>query len=549
MTLTPVKRFWQLLSLYRPELRQIYLFAVFNGIVNLTLPLGIQAIINFIQAGEPSASWFLLVGIVLVGIAANGIIQILQLRILEDVQQNLFARSAFEFAYRLPRIQFLSLDKVHGPELANRFFDTLTIQKGLPKIVIDFSLAAFQIVFGLLVLSVYSSYFIILAIVLVGLLYLLIQITGPKGLETSIKESKYKYRIAHWLEEIARNNRTFKLNLNSGYHMHRADHLVEGYLVNREKHFKVIINQYRLFIAFKVIVAAGLLFLGGYLVFAQQMNLGQFVAAEIIIILIIASAEKIMTIIESIYDVLTGLDKIGHVTDLPLDNCSGKSSLDDSHPVEIRALDLSFRFPDEQRNVIDDLDMHIKAGQKVVLDGRSGSGKTVLLHLLAGIHRPTDGELYFNDIPFTTFNRDQLYSKIGVAYPSTQIFEGSLRDNITLGREVSDRRLGEVLEILQLNNYLVHQANGLESFVDSGGRRLPRAVIQKVMIARIILTEPKLLLMEDPLIFVGDSEKHRIIDYLMSPDRPWTALVVSDDPYWVERADSIIDLTEETTHA
>ena len=527
---------------YRSELRQIYVFAVFNGIVNLSLPLGIQAIINFIQVGEATASWYLLVFIVLAGYAITGIIQVLQLRILENVQQNLFARSAFEFAYRLPKIQFVKLDRVHAPELANRFFDTLTIQKGLPKIVIDLALAVFQIIFGLIVLTIYSPYFILLGVVLVGVLYLIFQVTGPEGLQTSLVESKYKYRLVHWLEEIARNTRTFKLNSTSNYHLTQTDEIVTGYVSNREKHFRVVYTQYQLFVAFRVIIAAGLLFLGGFLVFQNQMNLGQFVAAEIIIILIIASIEKVMAVIDTIYDVLTGLDKIGYVTDMPLDREQGIADVSSEGPLSLRAVELEFSFPDDRHKVIDGLSFTVEAGEKVLLKGPSGSGKTVLLQLLAGIHHLTDGELYLNDIPFTTYNREQLYEELGVSFPTNQIFEGTLRSNITLGREVSDKRLSEILKLLQLNEYLIHQPDGLESFVDSGGRRLPRGIIQKIMIARLIITEPKLLLLEDPLHFVSEEEKWTIVDYLMAPERSWTLVVVSDFKYWEEHCNKVITL-------
>lgn len=194
----PIKRFWRLLTRYKTELRQIYVYALFIGIVNLTLPLGIQAIINFLQTGELTSTWMILVGFVLAGIAITGVFQVYQLRIVENIQQDLFARSAFEFAYRIPKITFLELDKIHAPELVNRFFDTLTIQKGLPKILIDFSLAIFQIVFGLILLAIYSPYFILLGLSLALILWLIFKVTGPKGLSTSLKESKYKYQLAHW---------------------------------------------------------------------------------------------------------------------------------------------------------------------------------------------------------------------------------------------------------------------------------------------------------------------------------------------------------------
>lgn len=539
---SPILRFWHLLSLYKLEIRHIYFYAILNGIVNLTLPLGIQAIINFIQMGEVSSSWIILVVFVLLGITTTGIFQILQLRIVENIQQDLFARSAFEFAYRIPKINFLQLDKTHAPELVNRFFDTLTIQKGMPKILIDFSLSSFQIVFGLILLAIYSPYFIILGGVLILVLWLIFQITGPKGLQTSLKESKYKYNLAHWLEEIARVNRSIKMNTSNNFHLEATDEIVSSYLNSREKHFQVLLNQFRLFIGFKVIVAAGLLVLGSLLVFQNEMNIGQFVAAEIIIILIINSVEKLLRVIETIYDVLTALEKIGHVTDLELDKPGGTAQVDLSEAFSVKAQDISFGFPDMKNDFIENLSFDIKAGEKVVLTGKTGSGKSTLLQLLAGIHEIKSGELFINKIPIASYDKNSYCKAIGMSFPSNQLFEASIRDNILMGRRISEKALVEILEILGLQEFVSQQDNGLNALIDSGGRRLPRSTIQKIHIARAIIGNPSLLLFEDPLQFVELEDKKRIIDYITHPSRTWTVIVIADNDYWQEKSTRVLEL-------
>ena len=543
MALSSTKRFWNLLSQYKSEIRQIYVYAVFIGMVNLTLPLGIQAIINYIQTGEITSSWMVLVSFVLIGIAITGTLQVVQLRIVENIQQDLFARSAFEFAYRMPKITFFQLDKIHAPELANRFFDTITIQKGLPKILIDFSLAIFQIAFGLILLAIYSPYFIILGFSLVIILLLIFKITGPKGLQTSLMESKYKYKLVHWLEEVARVNRSFKLNGYSKFHLEKSDDIVVGYLGARENHFQVLINQFRFFIAFKVFLAAGLLILGGFLVFNEAMNLGQFVAAEIVIILIINSVEKVLRIIDTIYDVLTALEKIGYVTDLELDTNIGTAELMESKPLSVKAVDIKFGFPDEERNIFENLSFDIPAKSRVVITGESGSGKTLLLQIIAGIHRIESGELYIDGVPLVNYDRESLYTQVGIAFPTNQVFEGTFKENILMGRVISNKDLHEVIKLLSLDDYLIKQPKGIDSFVDSGGRRLPRSIIQKILIARILVAQPKLLLLEDPLYFVDEDTKKQIIDYIMSPERDWTVVVVADYYYWKEKTTDTINLS------
>jgi len=257
-----------------------------------------------------STAWIVLVAFVTVGIAVSGLITIFQLRITENLQQKIFARAAFEFVFRVPRIKLEELYRFHAPELMNRFFDVVTVQKGLPKILIDFSSAGLYVIFGLILLSFYHPFFILFSLLLIALVYIIFRITVKKGLRTSLEESKHKYLLAHWLEEAARTNMTFKMAGNTDFPIQNSDRHVMSYLQARESHFKVLVQQYSLMIFFKVIVALGLLAIGGVLVMEQLMNIGQFVAAEIIIITVINSVEKLILSLETIYDVLTSLEKI-----------------------------------------------------------------------------------------------------------------------------------------------------------------------------------------------------------------------------------------------
>ena len=235
---------------------------------------------------------------------------------IEDLQQKIFTRAAFEFAYRIPKIKLEQLIKVYAPELMNRFFDVISIQKGITKILIDFSSASIQVLFGLVLLSLYHPFFIVFSLLLVIVLVTIFWLTMKRGLKTSLEESKHKYALAHWLEELARSNTTFKLAGKSTLSMNRTNEQTHKYTIAREKHFKILKWQYSLMVVFKVLVAVGLLLIGGLLVIDQQMNIGQFVAAEIVILLIVNSVEKAILSFETIYDVLTALEKIGQVIDL-----------------------------------------------------------------------------------------------------------------------------------------------------------------------------------------------------------------------------------------
>jgi len=248
----------------------LFFYAIFAGLLSLSLPLGIQAIINFIQAGRISASWIVLIVMVVIGVALIGILSLMQLRITENLQQKIFVRASFDFASRFPKIKFEALYNNYPPELANRFFDTISIQKGTSKLLLDFSAALLQIVFGIILLSLYHPYFIIFGILLVFLLYFIFRFSYRSGLETSLKESHFKYKVASWLQELARNNFSFRSDLNYDFALEKNNTLVTDYLGYREKHFRIIQRQFSQLIIFKMIITASLLSIGGYLVIQKK---------------------------------------------------------------------------------------------------------------------------------------------------------------------------------------------------------------------------------------------------------------------------------------
>lgn len=537
----PVTRFFRLLSNDRKDLFYVYTFAIISGIVNLSLPLGIQAIIGLIMAGRVSNSWILLVAIVLIGILASGILQILQVQIIELIQQRIFSRSAFEFAYRIPRIKTESVMYRHAPELVNRFFDTLTVQKGLPKILIDFITAILQILFGLILLSFYHPFFVLYGIILLLLIFVIFYFTSPKGLRTSLEESNYKYEVAHWLEELARTMNTFKLAGRSELPHGKADNLVSKYLKARKAHFRVVIFQFSNVVAFKFLVTGGLLILGGLLVINRELNIGQFVAAEIIIILIINSVEKIINNIETVYDVLTGLEKIGVVTDLPLEKDDGlcADDLPGVGPMTIRTDGLSYKFPNEQRYALKDITVNVPPGTSVAVIGPSGSGKSTLMAAMAALFDQIEGQISFEEIPLNNWDLESLRSMIGDNLIQEDLFQGTLLDNLTLGRPIDFPQVQAAVRTVQLTAWIESLSHGYNTELQPLGKLLSRAAVRKILLARAIIHEPRLLLLED----YGRLKIKEWVDtmpkYLTSKDRPWTMIVSTSDPEMVQHCDVI----------
>ena len=428
----PLQRFKNLILTDKQDIYQIFLYSIIAGLISLSLPLGIQSIINFIQAGKVSTSWIVLVFVVVIGVAIVGLLKIMQFRITENLQQKIFVRSSFEFAYRFPKIKFNQLQDQYPPELANRFFDTLTVQKGVSKLLLDSSGAALQIIFGIILLSLYHPFFIFFGLLLLFLLYLIFKINFDIGLQTSLKESKYKYKIAHWLQEIARNHLSFKSNTTFNYSLHKNDKLVTEYLKQRESHFHILLKQFIQLTGFKIIITAGLLIIGGLLVINQQMNIGQFVAAEIIILSIITAVEKLFSGLELFYDVLTSLEKLGTVVDLELEEDTENATYTlDKQNITIELRNVTFQYPNAENETLKNVSLSIAPKQHTLIDGENGAGKTTLIRLLARILEPTSGSIFINNTNYKKFSSAVYRSKIGIVTSQEMPFEGTILENIT----------------------------------------------------------------------------------------------------------------------
>ncbi|MBU2527303.1 MAG: ATP-binding cassette domain-containing protein [Bacteroidetes bacterium] len=542
-SLTPWRRFLNLLQLERRDIYRILSYAIFSSLVGLSLPLGIQSIINLIQGGQVSASWLVLVFFVIAGIAFSGFLYFIQLRIGEDIQQRIFTRSSLEFIYRFPKIKLEAFRGEYPPELANRFFDTLTVQKGLVKTILDYSAALLQILFGLILLSFYHPFFIAFGFLLLGLMFIVFKFSAPVGVETSLKESKHKYEVAHWIEEVARSLQSFKMSGLTSLALEKNDALVVKYLDAREKHFSVLRLQFFKLIGFKVLVTAGLLLIGGLLVLNQQMNIGQFVAAEIIILLVITSVEKLMLGLEDIYDILASIEKIGEIVDMPLERQEGEKPFSAETKFELKLENLSLQYPNNLRPIFENINLSIRPKEHICITGPSGSGKTSLLYILAGLISPTDGKLLINGIDMQYILPNHYRAQLGFSLTGSSPFEGTLKENITFNNpNISHEELLWAIEKARLTDFVKTLPKGINTTIYPEGKQLSYTISKKIILARAIVHKPKLLLLKDPLDQLDYNETKALLDFLFEDTNPWTIVVASKNELWQAKCKRILKL-------
>ena len=545
--LTPLKRLFGMLRRERKDIINIYIYAIVVGIISLSLPLGIQAIIGLVSGGLAFSSVYVLIGVVILGVIISGVMQIYQLTLVEVLQRRVFTKAAFEFTYRIPRVKSEALLGSYAPELMNRFFDIVNIQKALPKVLIDMTSAVIQILFGIILLSLYHPYFIAFGFLTIAIVISVIYYNAPKGMETSLAESKYKYKVAQWLEDIARTLYAFKSAGSTNMPMQRMDYLVNNYLKYRKKHYKVLLNLYGNAVFFKAFITGLLLILGTSLVIDRQISLGQFVASEIIIVLVVSSVEKLISGTETVFDLLTAIEKMGHVTDLPLERQSGLqvNFHEQNHGLNIKIQNLSYRYNDGKKYVLKNLNLDIKAHESICITGTNGSGKETLLKILSAIYTDFEGSISYNGLSIRDLHLNSIRDAIERNLAADLIFDGTLLDNIVMGRSgITLTDVQWALENLHMSDNIAELSEGLSTQMVAGGKRFSESFIAKVSVARCVVEKPKLLMITDIYRELHKAERMSAAAFLTDKKNPWTLLTISNDPMVMAACDRVLVMNE-----
>lgn len=479
-------------------------------------------------------SVYLLIFIIIVAVLIVGYLQINQMKIIEKIQQKIFVRYAFSFAETIPKLDLKDIDHYYLPEKVNRFFDVLNVQKGISKLLLDIPSATIQIIFGLLILSFYHPYFIVFSSILLLVIFIIFKVTSRRGIETSIEESNYKYKVVSWLEEMGRVIKSFKYSQGTHLNLIKTDEKLLKYLNARTNHFQILLLQFKSLVFFKVCVTALMLVLGSYLLFNQLITIGQFVAAEIIILNTISSMEKLISSLENVYDVITGLVKLDSVLDNPIEK---EESLKlESNELVITLDKMSFSYEANQE-IFNSITATIPANAITCISGKENSGKSTFLKLLTGSYMNFKGSIAFNAIPLQNYSLQNLRTKMGIFLYEQDLFEGSLYENIVLGRtEIKIERIMDLSKKLGFEDFIKSFPNYFDTALDPLGQKLPSSLIRKILLLRALVNSPQLLILEDPWVGFEDSTITKIQNYIIEISKNSTVVVSTNDINFIEKS-------------
>ncbi|MBZ5855476.1 peptidase domain-containing ABC transporter [Flavihumibacter profundi] len=538
-----LSKIYQLLQLDRKDISAIYMFAILAGMVQLSLPLGIQSVIGFVMAGSVSTSIVVLIALVVTGTFLFGLLQVKQLSVIEKLKQKIFLRHGLEFSDRLPRLDIEELDNYHLPELVNRFFDTISLQKGLEKLLLDLPTAVIQIFLGLLLLSFYHPVFIGFGIALLTIIILIIRTTSANGLSAAMRSSDEKYKLVAWLQETARLVKSFKY-ANSSFHVTRTDKLIGNHLEARTSYFNVLLVQFWSLISFKVIITASMLIVGTYLLIEQQINVGQFIAADIVIISIIGSVEKLILSLDKVYDAMVSVEKLGKVTEARIENGGNFILPGSDKGVAVQFSNTGYAYPNGSE-ILDNINISIEPGHWLQISGPSGTGKSTMLRLLTGAYKNFRGSILIDNQPIGSYNLESLRSLTGILLSSQDIFEGTVWENINIGNDqVSLQEVTDYADKIGLLHFVHADPMGFDRQLDATGKKLPKHIRQKILLLRALIGNNRLLLLEEPFKYLTEKETNALVACLKGK-RSTTVLIATEKERLLPGCNSILSLKNE----
>ncbi|MDC0744674.1 peptidase domain-containing ABC transporter [Polyangium mundeleinium] len=538
---SPWKRLVSLLRLERDDIGVALVYAIGVGIVSLAAPIGVQALVNTVAFGGMLQPLVVLTLLVFVALAFAGILRALWAWVVERIQQRIFVRVAVDLAHRLPRVRSDALGGTYGPELVNRFFDVLTVQKGAATLLVDGVSIVLQTAVGMLVLAFYHPLLLAFDVALVLAVSFVVFGLGRGAVHTAVKESKAKYAVAAWLEEMARHPAAFRSGGAAGFARARAEDLLHTWLGARQKHWKVLFRQIAGSLVVQATASAALLGVGGWLVMGGKLTLGQLVAAELIVTTVVAGIAKFGKTLESFYDLLAGVDKLGQLVDLPLEVPGGAQVPPSEKGARVQLVDVGFAYPGKEP-LLENVSLSLEPGARVAVVGPSGAGKSTLVQILYGLRAPTRGRIDVDGMDMRDIDLGLLREFIA-PIRDVEIFDGTIAENVRVGRPgVQTRDVRAALEAVGLWAYVAALPEGLETHLPTGGPLLSRGQAMRLCVARVIAGRPRFVVLDTALAELDPASRKVIQAALLDRKAPWTALVVTHDRDVLRSCDEIFML-------
>ncbi|MCA9234409.1 MAG: ABC transporter ATP-binding protein [Planctomycetales bacterium] len=539
--LTPLSRLLQLLKPERSDIAVVVVFAIVVGLLTLSTPIAVEALVNTVAFGRMLQPVVVLASLLFVFLGFSAALRGLQTYIAEIVQQRLFVRVSSDLAHRLPLVRTEFWDGHYGPELVNRFFDVVTVQKVISQLLLDGVSLVLQTLVGMTVIAFYHPVLLGFDAFLLVLVIAIVFVLGRGSVSSAIDESLWKYRTAAWLEELARHPTSFRATNEFRFALDVADRQVTGYLQARRRHFRILMRQIVAALGLQALASTVLLGLGGWLVIRGELTLGQLVAAELIVTVIVGSFAKIGKHVESYYDLMAAMDKLGHLFDMPIHRTEGVELPLRKEGLSVAVNDLSGSSPGGIG--LKSASLRLLPGEQAALAGGTAQSRSGLLEMLAGLRPPESGHVELDGYDIRRIRLESVLEQVALVR-GIEVFAGTIAENLHLGRaNVTEEQIRFALADMDLLDELLSLPEGLATPIDTDGRMLSHDQLVRLMLARAVAGQPRLLLVDGVLDGLPDDQLAIVLSNLLAPTSRRTCLIATGRKTVIEACARCVDVS------
>ncbi|TGL86409.1 ABC transporter ATP-binding protein [Leptospira congkakensis] len=539
----------QISHLIRMESKDVWIVFIYGigiGILSLVVPVATSSLVNIVAFGVLIQPVIILTLLVVFFLGFAGAMQTIQIYVVEILQRRVFVRIATEFAVKFPKIRQDVLDKHHNPELVNRFFDTMTIQKSIHSLLVDGLSVVLTTVIGFVLISFYHPIFIVFSflILFIGGYWVTYRLGKPAA-ENYIKISKEKYKVAAWLEEISRHSALFHSTFGSNFALDKADSFIRDYLYARKKYFFNYIRQIIGLVGIQALASAIVLGLGGYLVIHRQLTIGQLVAAELVIAKVLSDISKFGKQLDSFYSLIAAVDKINSVFHLPTIPVKTVEFEIPEGPIQVQLSGIHYSLTNGHK-IFNRFDLKVTPGKSIGISSNTPYDAHILLDLICGMRTPTSGIVEYNHQNIHEVSKEQIHS-FTFLIRGNEIFEGTILENIRVGREeISLIEIRQLLEELGIWETIQSLPNGIHTPLLTFGHPFDNIQTTIISLARAIIGKPKLLLIDENLDILPPHLLAACLKVLLQKNKNWTLLIVSKSSNVLSQMDQVLRLENDS---
>lgn len=481
------------------EIRYIVYYTAVVGIIGFASTVIIQFIVNELSFTGQSYPLLLLSFLIIVLLGFNTILQLIRKVIIELIQQRMLIRATFG---AVDSLGFAPLNRLEQcrTDLVHRYFDVFAYQKAMTKLLMDGIGVVIFTVLGTVLISFYHPFLFGLAVAIVGVFLFIVMHFIHDALETNYDQSSKKYKISAWLSQVAESRSLFWNSRTHPFVLDQTDLEVTQYLKARQSHFRILVLQQGSLYVLQALGAGLFLSVGGALVLSGQMQLGQLVAAEAVLIALLYNLADFGKTLDNAYDMVTASQKLDQLLN------AGDYNL---NPGIVDDVTCDKQILIEGQSTLITQPIRLENGDVTRLKGSSAEARRQLFYVLFGMEASSNFELKINNIEIENLNDHWKRENIFLI-DRALVYDTDLRSNLSLIKNFVPTE----------TQALLTQSLSGHSLLESQVDLTPNARLH-IAISRVFFTSARVVLIDTIFQELSHSDKQFYLQLFRkhSPDK------------------------------